>query len=181
MRITNMFRAASVALALLLALPFAARAQTVTSAPAFVAARAVNDLGNGPTELRVLQGSMGLFTSQSSGTASTTATASTTLTLATTPLTVPCVGCVLSGTGILSGTTVASYSGVTIGMSSAQVVTSTTVSWGAACPAAPPTAPVALVQANVGADIPMYTQARVCVYGGVGPGAQYLTFAIGAH
>jgi hypothetical protein len=61
------------------------------------------------------------------------------------------------------------------------VVAGTAVAWGVACPAAPPTVGIQLVQAAVGSDIPMYTQARVCAYGGNGPGATILQFAIGAH
>jgi hypothetical protein len=38
-----------------------------------------------------------------------------------------------------------------------------------------------LVQAAVGSDLPMYTQARVCAYGGNGPGGLYTQYAIGAH
>jgi len=180
MKIANLFRAALAALALL-ALPLAVQAQTVTKQPQFTASATVTDLGNGPTELRMLQGSMGVFTSSGSGTGSTSGS-STTLTLTSTPTTVPCVGCIISGTGITSGTTVSSYSGVTIGMSTAMTVAaSTAVAWGAACPGAPPTNPLALIQAGIGADLPFYTQARVCAYGGTGPGGTYLTFAIGAH
>lgn len=185
MRISALFRAASVALALL-ALPFAApiaKAQTVTQLPQFVAPHAVFDLGNGPTEVRMLTGNMAVATSQNSSVGQTAGgTSSTTLTLTATPTTVPCVGCIISGTAITSGTTVSSYSGVTIGLSAAMsVATGTTVSYGAACPANQPTIPVALVQAAVGADLPFYTQARVCGYGANGPGGQFVQFAIGAH
>lgn len=156
-------------------------AQTVTQQPQFTAARTVTDLGNGPLELRMLGGSMGIFTSSSSGVGSTSGS-STTLTLTATPTTAPCVGCIISGTGITSGTTVASTTGPTIVMSAAMTVASSTaVAWGAACPSAPPTSALALVQAAVGADLPFYTQARICTYGGTGPGGTYLTFAIGAH
>lgn len=156
-------------------------AQTVTQQPSFVAPRTVFDAGNGPTEFRMLTGSMAVFTSQGSGLGSTSGSA-TPLTLAATPLTPPCVGCQISGTGITSGTTVVAYSGVSITLSASMNVASpTTLSWGAACPAAPPTAAVALVQAAVGADLPFYTQSRVCTYGVSGPGGQFLQFAIGAH
>lgn len=180
MKISTMFRAVSVAA--LVALSFAAQAQTVTQQPQFVAPRAILDLGNGPIELRMITGSMAVFTSQSSGVGSTSGSA-TLLTLTATPLTVPCVGCILSGTGITSGTTVASFNGgLQVGMSAAMTVAGgTAVAWGSACPAAPPTAAVAFIQAAVGADLPFYTQARVCTYGGTGPGGQFTTFAIGAH
>jgi len=182
MRISTMFRAAAVVLALLAA-PYAGKAQTVTQVPQFVAPNALLDVGNGPTEFRMLSGSMAIATSQSSGVGQTPGgVSSTTLTLTATPTTVPCVGCIVSGSGITSATTVASYSGVTIGLSAAMTVaTATSVSWGAACPASRPTAAVAQVQAGVGADLPFYTQARICAYGISGPGGQFVTFAIGAH
>lgn len=163
--------------------PFSAvHAQTVTQQPQHVSAGAMADIGNGPVEFRMLGGNMGIATSQSSGTGSTVGGAATLLSLTATPTTVPCVGCIISGTGITSGTTVAAYnSGTGITLSAIMTVTSTTVSWGAACPASPPTAPLALVQASVGQDLPFYTQARVCAYGINGPGGTFTTFAIGAH
>ena len=179
MKLTK-FRAALLA-ALVAFVPLSALAQTVVAVPTVVSPRTVVDLGNGPTEVKVAQGNLGLFTSSGSGTGSTSGS-STTLTLTATPTTVPCVGCIISGTGITSATTVASYSGVTIGLSSAMTVAaSTAVAWGAACPAAPPTNPLLLVQAGVGGDFPLYTQARACAYGGNGPGAMIIQFAIGAH
>lgn len=184
MRISTMFRAASVAVALafLLALAPAVKAQTVTAQPQFVAPNALLDVGNGPTEFRMLTGSMAIATSQGSGVGSTIGSA-TRLNLTATPTTVPCVGCAISGGTITFGTTVTSYDGgLIVGMSSPlNVASSTTVSWGAACPASRPTAAVALVQANVGADLPFYTQARICAYGVSGPGGQFVTFPIGAH
>lgn len=165
-------------------------AQTVTQQPQFVAPRAVLDLGNGPVELRLLTGSAGIFTAQGSGVGSTSGS-STTLTLTATPSTAPCVGCQISGAGITSGTTVAAFNGTTtVTLSAAMTVASSTaLAWGAACPVSTMAAPVqppasatmALVQASVGADIPFYTQARVCAYGATGPGAQFVSFAIGAH
>jgi hypothetical protein len=186
MKITK-FRAALVAALIALA-PFSATlslpafAQTVVQVPTNINARAVADLGNGPTEIRVLQGNLGLFTAQGAGVGSTSGS-STALTLTATPTTVPCVGCIVSGTGITSATTVVSYNGgLTVGLSAAMTVASgTAVAWGAACPGAPPAAGIQLVQAAVGADFPMYTQARVCAYGGNGPGATILQFVIGAH
>jgi len=178
---TARLRAALAALALLAPLP--AMAQTVVQVPTVVASRTVVDLGNGPTEIRTLQGNMGLFTSQGSGVGSTSGS-STTLTLtATAAADPPCVGCIISGTGITSGTTVSAFNGTTgITLSAAMTVASSTaLAWGQACPSAPPSAPLALVQAAVGSDFPMYTQARVCAYGGNGPGALLSQFAIGAH
>jgi hypothetical protein len=181
MKITQ-FRAALLAALVGLA-PVSAIAQTVVAVPTNVAARTVVDLGNGPTEIRTLQGNLGLFTSQGSGVGSTSGS-STTLTLtASAAANPPCVGCIISGTGITSGTTVAAFNGTTgITLSAAMTVAaSTALAWGQACPSAPPSAPLALVQAAVGSDFPMYTQARVCAYGGNGPGALITQFAIGAH
>lgn len=173
-------RAALAALALLVAPAFA---QTVIQIPTVVNARAVVDLGNGPTEIRMLQGNMAVFTSQGFGNASTSGS-STTLTLTSTAAAnPPCIGCIISGAGITSGTTVTAFNGTTgITLSAAMTVAaSTPVAWGVACPSPPPTSALALIQAAVGADIPMYTQARVCAYGGNGPGGTYTQFAIGAH
>jgi hypothetical protein len=176
----TIFRAALAALALLA--PASAFAQTVVQVPTVIISATVVDLGNGPTEVRTLQGNLGLFTSQGSGTGSTSGS-STTLTLtATAAANPPCVGCIISGTGITSGTTVSAFNGTTgITLSAAMTVTSAVVSWGKACPSAPPSAPLALVQAAVGSDLPMYTQARVCAYGGNGPGALIAQYPIGAH
>jgi len=176
----KMFRIALAAAFAMLA-PIVAHAQTVVAVPTNVSTRTIVDLGNGPTEIRVLQGNMGVFTSQGSGLASTSGS-STTLTLTATPTAIPLVGGIISGTGITSGTTVAAYSGTTITLSAAMTVAaSTPVAWGVACPAAPPTVALALIQAAVGSDLPMYTQARVCAYGGNGPGGLFAQYAIGAH
>jgi hypothetical protein len=169
--------------ALLLMAPTVALAQTVVQVPTVIVSNTVVDLGNGPTEIRTLQGSLGLFTSQGSGVGSTSGS-STTLTLtATAAADPPCVGCIISGTGITSGTTVTAFNGTTgITLSAAMTVAaSTPLAWGQACPAAPPTAPLALVQAAVGSDLPMYTQARVCAYGNRGPGGLIAQYPIGAH
>jgi hypothetical protein len=178
----KMFRTALVAVFAMLA-PLTAKAQTVVQVPTNVSTRTVVDLGNGPTEVRMLQGNMALFTSQGSGVGSTSGS-STTLTLtASAAADPPCVGCVISGSGITSGTTVAAFNGTTgITLSAAMTVASSTaVAWGQACPSAPPSAPLALVQAAVGSDLPMYTQARVCAYGGNGPGGLFSQYPIGAH
>jgi hypothetical protein len=170
-------------LALAAAFSEPALAQTVVQVPTVVASNTVVDLGNGPTEIRTLQGNMGLFTSQGSGVGSTSGS-STTLTLtATAAADPPCVGCIISGTGITSGTTVAAFNGTTgITLSAAMTVAaSTALAWGQACPTTQPSNPMALVQAAVGSDFPMYTQARVCAYGNRGPGALISQFAIGAH
>lgn len=179
MKLTK-FRAALAALALLS--PLSALAQTVVAVPTVVLAGVVVDLGNGPTEIKIAQGNLGLFTSQGSGTGSTSGS-STALTLtATAAANPPCVGCIISGTGITSGTTVSAFNGTTgITLSAAMTVTAAVVSWGKACPSAPPTNPLLLAQAGVGADLPFYTQARVCAYGVNGPSGLLFQFAIGAH
>jgi hypothetical protein len=169
--------------ALVVLAPLSALAQTVVAVPTVVASRTVVDLGNGPTEVRVAQGNLGLFTSSGTGVGSTSGS-STTLTLtATAAANPPCVGCIISGTGITSGTTVSAFNGTTgITLSAAMTVAaSTALAWGQACPSAPPTNPLLLVQAGVGADLPLYTQARVCAYGGNGPGGLLIQFALGAH
>lgn len=182
MKLTFDFRAALMA-ALVGMTPAAALAQTVVTVPTVVVAHTVVDLGNGPTEVKIPQGNVGLFTSSGSGVGSTSGS-STTLTLtATAAADPPCVGCIISGAGITSGTTVTAFNGTTgITLSAAMTVASSTaLAWGQACPAAPPTNPLLLVQAGVGSDAPFYTQARVCAYGGNGPGGLLVQFAIGAH
>lgn len=176
-------------LARLLALAFvaagvvAAHAQTVVQQPAFVAPGTVYDAGNGPAEFRILLGNTSIFTSQDSGLGSTSGS-STSLTLTSSAAAKPpCIGCVISGTGITAGTTVTAFNGTTgITLSAAMnVAASTPLSWGKACPSTPGSLPVALVQAAVGADMPFYTYSRLCLYGASGPGAQFLQFPIGAH
>ena len=169
-----------IALALFAMLPDAVRAQVVTAQPSFIAPNALFDFGNGPLEMRVLQGSTLLGTSQGSGVGSTSGS-STLLTLTAIPATPPCNGCIISGTGITSGTTVSSSNGSLLTLSALMTVAaSTAVAWGGACPATA-TIPVTPVQANVGADLPFYTQARICAYGQGGPGGSVLVFPIGAH
>lgn len=158
-----------------------ALAQVVTALPQNVNNSAVLDLGNGPLELRIVQGNVLLSTSQGSG-VSTAVSASTAMVLsASAAANPPCVGCIISGTGITSGTTVAAFNGTTgITLSASMTVANgTAVSWGMACPSVP--AAVMPIQAGVGGDIPLYTQARVCAYAQSGPGAALLPFPIGAH
>lgn len=143
------------------------RAQTAITLP--IAANAIADLGNGPIKVRMVAGNASIFTSQSSGIGSTSGS-STALTLTTTPATAPIVGGLISGVGIASGTTIVAYNGTTgITLSAAMTVpSSTTVSWGAACPSSVGSAPV--IQASPQADyFIMYTQARVCAVSPGGP------------
>jgi hypothetical protein len=174
-------------------------AQTVTKIPVFVANQQWNDLGNGPLDMQGVEGAGALYSSLGSGVGSTSGS-STTLTLTGTPAIAPCVGCIISGAGITSGTTVSAFNGTTtITLSAAMTVASSTpLAWGAACPAAtaanvpgvnPNTvaslSPPVLVRAagNQGGllTLPFYTQARICAYGGQQAGFTLLYFAIGAH
>lgn len=183
-RLYALFAVLMVLLALMLATP-QADAQTVTQLPIYTQnnPNQVQDLGNGPTEIRVLQGNAQVWVMVGTG-VSTTVTASTTMVLQATPAVAPCVGCLISGTGITSGTTVAAYNGTTtITLSAAMTVANgTVVSYGAACPVGTPTGiGLMLVQASVGADLPLYTQGRVCASGQNTAGGTLLQFPIGAH
>lgn len=158
-------------------------AQVVTQLPVYLDSNApVTDLGNGPQEIRIVQGSTALFTSSGSGSGSTSGN-STSLTLLATPTTPPCIGCLISGAGVTTGNTVASYNGSTIiGLSTASTIAAgTALAWGAACPTSTAGVRSMLVQAGVGADYPLYTQARICGGAPYSPGATVLPFAIGAH
>lgn len=162
-----------------------ALAQSVTQLPVYIQNNLgqVSDFGNGPLELRVIQGSAQLFTSQGSGLGATAT--STAVTLTATPATPPCVGCSIVGAGIPANDTVAAFNGTT-GITLAAAATATAsgvaLSWGAACPATLGASfPVAQVQANIGADLPLYTTARICGASQYSAGALVLPFAIGAH
>ncbi len=165
-------------------LPVAASAQVVTRLPVYIDnSTATYDFGNGPLEFQVVLGSAGLFTSSGSGLGSTSGS-STSLTLTATPPagTTPCVGCIISGTGITSGTTVTAYNGTTgVTLSAAMTVAaSTPLAWGSACPGTVGASRLMLVPAGVTA-YPFYTQARICGASQFAAGAAVLPFAIGAH
>jgi hypothetical protein len=85
--------------ALLLALPGAAFAQSAAKQPSVASTGAWVDLGNGPTEVLPIEGSGNLYTRGSTGVGSTSGS-STALTLTATPTYPPCVGCAITGTGI---------------------------------------------------------------------------------
>lgn len=189
MRIVSRLRALLVlaaAAAALAVAPIAAPAQTVVPLPTYVdnTQGSVKDLSNGPTEIKVLTGTAQLFTMSSTGTSGNGTSSSTALTVTATPATPPCVGCIISGTGITSGTTVTATSATSITLSAAMsVATSTALSWGAACPTtftAPANGSI-LVQAGVGGDIPLYTQARICATSQFAAGGTLVQFPIGAH
>lgn len=185
-----MLRAAVIALALLS--PAAVHAQTVTGLPVYTQNQpsgAVVDLGNGAMELRVLQGNAQVFVVNGSGSGGSSALAfyptgaATTLILSATPTTPPCVGCIIAGQGIINASTVIAYDGGTkITLASLFLAASPqTFNWGGACPATLGGQAAMLVQSGVGADLPLYTQARVCAAGQNTVGATLLPFAIGAH
>lgn len=188
--------AAVAAVALAAMLPSdGALAQAVVQQPAFVQPHAVLDLGNGPTELQALIGNGFVFSSQGSGVGSVAA--GTALVLTATPAIPPIVGGFITcntptSCTIPANTTVTAYNGTTgITLSASSTVTAVQVNWGAACPVSTQLAPVvpnfpmAPVTAGVspggGSGLYMYTQARVCAYGGNGPGMQFVNFAPGAH
>lgn len=181
----NTFRAAVLGLAVLFAAMLPGAAQVVTTLPVQVTAGVVKDLGNGPLELRVIQGNTAIFTSQSSATG--TAPGTTALTLTGTPATPPCIGCfitcnVATACSIPANTTVTAYNGTTgVTLSAAATITAAVVNYGAACPASIGSIPAFFIQASVGGDWPLYTQGRLCAASPNGPGASLLPFAIGAH
>lgn len=184
------------------ALVSVADAQTVTRQPGYVAPNAWTDLGNGPTEVLVIEGGAAFYTSQGSGVGQTAAgNAATAIALTATPTALPCVGCLLSNAGVPSLTTttipagafITAFNGATqITMSTNVTIgTGATLAWGVACPtsgvpAAPGSGALGAptnIRAAAGAvsyGVPFYTQSRVCSYGSYQP-ATYVNFAIGAH
>jgi hypothetical protein len=169
-------------------LPVAALAQTdVNRQPKFVASQAWLDIGNGPFVIVPLAGNGFMYTASGSGVGSTSGS-STTLTLtASAAAKAPCVGCGISGAGITAGTTVAAFNGTTtVTLSAAMTVAaSTALSWGVACPtsgapgaATNISAPTDLrASAGIPSLVPMYTYARMCAYGGTGPGLTFSNFS----
>jgi hypothetical protein len=186
------------AILLAAALPISdAIAQTVTSQPTFIQSRQWADLGNGPLDIQPVEGNGSLYSSSGTGIGSTSGS-STSLTLTAAPAIQPCVGCIISGSGITSGTTVTAFNGVTnITLSASMTVpASSAIAWGAACPAAtaanvPGVAPGTITPLQLSAPLqirsgmnntfPLYTQARLCAYGAQQNGWTFLYFAIGAH
>jgi hypothetical protein len=188
MYLRNLFLALAALVAI--ALPEGALAQVVSQQPKFVAPLAWLDVGNGPTEVLPLNGNGKLYSRMGTAT-STAVSASTTMTLAATPTYAPCVGCVISGTGITAGTTVAAYNGTTgITLSAAMTVANNTVvSFGVACPTSgvptpgdtsysPPLELRAGSERTIG--IPFYSYARLCAYSDTQAGLTFATFPIGA-
>ncbi len=176
---------------LALLLPVLAFAQTAIKQPYAIGNNAWVDIGNGPTEILPVEGTGILYTFGSTGVGSTSGS-STALALTALPTFSPCVGCVISGTGITAGTTVSATSGTSVTLSAAMTVASSTaLAWGVACPTSgsPPTtanisAPINM-RATAGnataGGFPLYTEARVCGYGGAQAGITVLSFPIGGH
>jgi hypothetical protein len=175
-------------IALLLALlPGLAFAQTAIKQPYFIATSAWVDFGNGPLEILPIEGNGNLYSRGSTGVGSTSGS-STALTLTAIPTYPPCVGCVISGTGITAGTTVSATSGTSVTLSAAMTVASSTVlAWGVACPTSgtPPTnasisAPINMRATASTTRFPVYSSARLCGYGGQQGGVSVLAFPIGS-
>lgn len=198
---------AVVALAALAAAFSDAHAQTSDKQPRFIQNQQWVDLGNGPTEILVTEGSGELYASGGGGIGTSAGT--TALTLATTPsaANTPAVGAVITCAAsntitpctIPAATTITAFNGTTgITTSVATTVTAANLVWGSACPAGtaanvPGVAPgtvgtlgAALNLRGVGGStgphsaVPIYSTARLCMYGGVQAGLLFLTFPIGA-
>jgi hypothetical protein len=191
-------------IAALASLPGLAHAQTAAKQPFFAATNAWVDLANGPTELLMIEGSGVAYTSGGGAGVTGTSAGTTALTLSGTPAVAPCVGCVITcaptntaACTIPGGTTVTAFNGTTgVTTSVATTVTAASLNWGAACPVTGtfPTAPSATgntlsaplnLRAAVGGTgaglaIPVYTTARVCIYGGQQQGGTFVNFPIGA-
>lgn len=194
------------AVALFAALAFAiacapASAQTVITLPQYVDQGAAKDFGNGPIQLKVVQGNALFVTSQGFGTVSSAT--GTLITLSATPTNLPCVNsliatnttmnCAIGGSGITSGTLIGSFTastgtgtggGPVIGVTnlqSALLSAGNQLGWGSACPATPPAPVLPLQSSQPYGDPPFYTTARVCGYSINSPGAMVLPFPIGAH
>lgn len=163
--------------------PSLVAAQVVTQLPAYVDNNgAVTDFGNGPLQFKALTGNGTVFTSSGSGLGSGSTTA---ITLTATPSSnPPCVGCRITGAGIVGVTTITAYNGTTgITVDTSQTIAaSTPLAWGSACPSTATGVRGVFFQVGQPAgDPPFYTAARLCGYAGNGPGMSVLTFPIGAH
>lgn len=194
------------ALAAVALLASAAYAQTSDKQPRFVQSQQWVDLGNGPTELLPIEGSGVLYSSGGGGVgtsaASTTLTLSATPSAANTPLVGAVITCAASNTvtpcTIPAATTITAFNGTTtVTTSVATTTTAANLVWGSACPAStavnvpgvnPNTVPTLSPPLNLrpsGATnmsaFPIYSTARLCLYGGLQSGVTTLQFAIGAH
>jgi len=187
-----------------------AMAQTSDKSPRYIQSQQWVDLGNGPTEILPIEGNGLLYSSGSGGVGTSAGTTALTLAAAPAlaanfPLVGAVITCAASNTvspcTIPGGTTITAFNGTTgITTSVATTTTAANLVWGAACPAAtgvnvPGVNPDTLSgllgplssswplrfnpSGNAGA--PMYTTARLCVYGGMQNGLTFAQFPIGAH
>lgn len=145
----------------------------------------VYDFGNGPMEIKIVQGSAQLWTSQGTGIGQTPGgSSSTAVNLTAVPTSPPCIGCNLGlTTPGVSNLVVASYNGVTqIGLTAATTIaTGTTLVWGSPCPTSVGSTPVLNTQGGIINDLPFNTLARMCGASQFSAGGVVLPFAIGAH
>jgi hypothetical protein len=180
-------------------------AQTSDKQPRFIQNQQWIDIGNGPAEVLTVEGTGALYASGGAGvgtSAGTTAlTLSATPTAANTPLVGAFITCAASNTitpcTIPAGTTITAFNGTTgVTTSVATTVTAANLVWGSACPAATATnvpgvapgtvgtlgAPLNLRPTTGGPHVafPIYSTARLCVWGGLQAGLTFLTFPIGA-
>lgn len=198
----NTLAAFAIAVALL---PSGADAQTSDKQPRYIQNQQWVDLGNGPSEILIAEGTGLLYASGGGGLGTSAAT--TTLTLAATPAAgfAPAVGAVITCAAsntitpctIPAATTVTAFNGTTtVTTSVATTATAANLVWGSACPAAtavnvpgvaPGTVPalgpalsLRVTQGGPHTAFPLYTTARLCAYGGQQQGMVFLTFPIGA-
>lgn len=170
--------------------------------PSFAAPRSVVDLGllASGTEVLAINGSGAVFTAYDAskiGSAPTTTALTLTTSAAANP---PCVGCFVACVPgqtaavctVAPGTTVSVFNGTTlITLSAAATIVAGQVEFGTLCPISSqanpvqPTAPMAQIQAGQPAGaatgLPLSIAGHLCVYGGIGPGLQFVNFPIGAH
>lgn len=180
-------------------LPLKADAQNAIKQPAFIQNQQWLDLGNGPLDILPVEGTGNAYTSVGTGIGSGT---TTTVTLTATPAIPPCVGCGISCAAGTAGCTfgvtsiVTAFNGTTtITTNTSQTVAaSTPLTWGAACPAATATNTPGVnpntvtslssplpVRSGSNNAFPIYTLARLCMYGSFQNGLTFLYFPIGAH
>jgi hypothetical protein len=182
-----------------------AHAQTSDKQPRFIQNQQWIDIGNGPAEVLVTEGNGALYASGGGGVGTSAGTTALTLAVTPTAANTPAVGAVITCAAsntitpctIPAATTITAFNGTTgITTSVATTVTAANLVWGAACPAAtavnipgvaPGTVgtlgpPLNLRPATAGPHtaLPIYSTARLCVWGGQGPGVTFLTFPIGA-
>lgn len=186
--------------------PPAVEAQTAAKQPFYIQSQQWVDLGNGPSELLVVEGAGSAYTAGGAGVGTSAGTTALTLTGTPAAGTAPCVGCVITCAPsnaavctIPGGTTVTAFNGTTgVTTSVATTVTAASLVWGSACPAAtavnvpglPPGSATNLsaalnLRSGAGAPAqnayPLYSTARICLYGSLQAGLVALQFPVGAH